>query len=122
MRPERFRKPFGSFNKKDGREFTRPSKVHYVRKGTVQQPSYRLGNVWFYDKTYLDQVSASRPSHIYVVQVVYLSQPPYNNSTICYVSGEYLIYQGLFQIRSGTTIFPLLSIRWSLCRNLLFVF
>ncbi len=83
MSPERFSRLFGAFNKKkDGREFTRPSKVHYVRKGTTRQPSYRLGNVWC-SSLDLDQVSASRPSHIYVVQVVYLSQPPF--ITLLYV-------------------------------------
>jgi hypothetical protein len=65
----------------------------------ISQPSIVWGTSG--SKNFLDQVSAFRPSHFYVVQAVYRSQPPFSHSTICFGISD---YYGQFQIRSGTTV------------------
>ena len=82
----------------------------------------RLGNLHFVwgtsgSKNLLDQVSAFRPSHFYVVQAVYLSQPPF--CSYQHIFGVSDLRESSNQIRDYDL--PWCQLRWYMCRNLLLV-
>jgi len=69
-------------------------------------------------KKQLDQVNASRPSHFYVLQAEYLSQPPFATLILLW---EYLIIKGNFKSDQGLRSSLGASFRWYVWCYLLFV-